>query len=248
MKEFRGVFPKLPCIGYFVSCLIYFSKGKAWTGSTLPGTESTGPVYGSIGFIKWWSLIIGSVAQIKSVKGYTLVLISCVGSQMNGHELIRCGGGALAVAGWAHSGVPWPLTGDGGHGGYGSPFLQGFFLRLRNDMGAIPSGRWGRSSLWLGRHRGAPPVNLRLQDWDGKLAGVHLSLLCQFNSSNWRWKSSSMATYGSLCSSTCGWKSEHNRPVSIGVLVPTHSGLSFLTILSRSQLQIAADKEESKRG
>jgi hypothetical protein len=89
MKVFRGVFVKLSCAGYFLN---YFSKEKAWT-------ESMGPVNGSIEFIKRWSSITGSVVQIKSAKGYALVLISCIGSQMNGHELIRWGGGALAAVG-----------------------------------------------------------------------------------------------------------------------------------------------------
>jgi hypothetical protein len=128
---------------------------------------------------------------------------------------------------------------------YGFGMTQGTrFTNLGQRRRAIPSGRRWRSSLWLGWHRGGPSVNLRLQEWDEKLVGVHLSLLCWFNSSMWQWKSSSMATYGSSCSSTCGQKSKHNRSVFIGILVPTCRGLGFLTILSRSQLQIAADKEE----
>jgi hypothetical protein len=99
MKEFRAIFAKLPCVGYFLNYLNYFSKEKAWTGSTVPWTESTWPVYGSIGFIKQWPLITESVFQIKSAKGYALVLISGVGSQMNDHDLIQWGGGALAAAG-----------------------------------------------------------------------------------------------------------------------------------------------------
>jgi hypothetical protein len=51
--------------------------------------ESTRPVYGSIEFIKPWPSITGSEVQIKLVKGYALVLISCAGSLMNDHELIR---------------------------------------------------------------------------------------------------------------------------------------------------------------
>jgi hypothetical protein len=104
-----------------------------WTRSTVPWTESTGPIYGSIGFIKWWSLIIGSV-----------FLISCIGSQMNDHELIRWGGGALVRRGRAHGGAPWLLTGDGGHGGYGAPFTMGFLptaLEWRGELVSLTLGR-----------------------------------------------------------------------------------------------------------
>jgi hypothetical protein len=108
MKESRGVFAKLSCVGYFLN---YFSKEKAWTRSTVPWTESIGPVYASIEFIKRWPSITGSVVQIKSVKGYALVLISCVGSQMNDHELIQWGGGNLAAAGagsrWGAMAAHW---------------------------------------------------------------------------------------------------------------------------------------------
>jgi hypothetical protein len=99
MKEFRGVFCKIVVCRLFLNYLNYFSKEKEWTRSTVPWTKSTGPVYGSIGFIKRWSLITGSVVQIKSVKQYALVLISCVGSQTNDHESIRWGGGALVAMG-----------------------------------------------------------------------------------------------------------------------------------------------------
>jgi hypothetical protein len=36
--------------------------------------------------------------------------------------------------------------------------------------------------------RGIPPINLRLQELDRKLAGVHLLLLGRFNGSKWWWK------------------------------------------------------------
>jgi hypothetical protein len=51
-----------------------------------------------------------------------------------------------------------------------------------------------------------------------------------------------------VCSSTCGWKAELERPVYKGVLVPTQRGLGVLPILSPSRLQIAADTETSGRG
>jgi hypothetical protein len=57
-----------------------------------------------------------------------------------------------------------------------------------------------------------------------------------------------VVTKGSMCSSTCGWKSELERPVYIWVLVPTHRGLGVLPILSPSQLQIVVDTEKSGRG
>jgi hypothetical protein len=37
-------------------------------------------VHGSIRLIKRWALVTESMVQIRSVKGYALVLISCVGS------------------------------------------------------------------------------------------------------------------------------------------------------------------------
>jgi hypothetical protein len=193
-------------------------------------------------------------------KGYALVLISCIGSQMNGHGLIRWGGGTLAAAGaasrwgvmaahrrwvarWQRYSIHYTVS------SYGFGTTWGIqFTNLGQRRRAIPSGRWWCSSLWLGRRWGSPLVNLQLPEWDENLAGVHLSFLCWFKSSNWRWKLSSMATYGSTCSPTCGQKSKHNRSVFIGGLVPMRRGFDFLMILSRSRLQIAADKEESKRG
>jgi hypothetical protein len=52
----------------------------------------------------------------------------------------------------------------------------------------------------------------------------------------------------SVCSSTCGWKSELEHLVYIGVLVPTRRGLRVLSILSPSRLQITADTEKLGRG
>jgi hypothetical protein len=51
-----------------------------------------------------------------------------------------------------------------------------------------------------------------------------------------------------MCSLTCHWKSELERPVYIGVLIPTRRGFRVLPILSPSRLQIAADTENSGRG
>jgi hypothetical protein len=206
MKEFRCVFTKLPCVGYFLNYLNYFSKEKAWTRSTVPLTESTGPVYGSLGFIKRWSSITGSVVQINSDKGYALVPILCVSSQMNDYVLIRWGGGALAVVGassrqgamathqrWVAQRLRCSI--HYGVSSYGFGTTRGArFTNLGQRRWAIPSGQRRRSSLWLGRCRGAPPVNLWLQERDEKLVGVHLSLLCRFNSSKWWRKWSSMAT------------------------------------------------------
>jgi hypothetical protein len=50
-----------------------------------------------------------------------------------------------------------------------------------------------------------------------------------------------------VCSSTCGWKSELEHPVYIGVLVSTRRGLGVLPILSPSRLQITVDTEKSGR-
>jgi hypothetical protein len=51
-----------------------------------------------------------------------------------------------------------------------------------------------------------------------------------------------------VCSSTCGWKSQFERLVYIGVLVRTHRGLRVLPTLSPNRLQIAADMEKSGTG
>jgi hypothetical protein len=184
---------------------IIFPKKKREPGLQFhepsPRGRSTSPE-----FIKWWSSITGLVVQIKLVKGYALILISCVGSQMNGHELIRWGGGTLVVVGagsrrcamathwrwvarWLRCSIHYGVS------SYGFRMTRGtHFTNLRQRKWAIPSGRRQRSSLWLGRHWGAPPVNLRLQERDEKLAGIHPSLLCRFNSSKWWQKLSLMAT------------------------------------------------------
>jgi hypothetical protein len=152
MNKFRGVFAKFPCIGYFLNYLNYFSKEKAWTESTVPWTESTGPVYGSIGFIKQWSLITGLVVQTKSVKGYALVLISCIGSQMNGHEFIQWGGGALAVMGADSRRGAMAAHRRWGHGGYGAPFTTWFLPTASEQCGELVSLTLGsRDELyWVG--------------------------------------------------------------------------------------------------
>jgi hypothetical protein len=128
------------------------------------------------------------MVQIKSVKWYVVVLISCVNSQMNGHELIRWGGSTLAAA-WA--GSRWGTLAAHlrwvarrlrcsihyGVSSYGfRTSRRTHFTNLGQWRRAIPSGWWWRSSLRLGRRLGSPPVNLRLQEWDEKLADIHLSL------------------------------------------------------------------------
>jgi hypothetical protein len=176
MKEFKGVFTKLSCVSYFLYYLNYFSKEKVWTDSTVQRTESMGPVYGSIELIKRWPSITGTVVQFKSVKGYALVLISCVGSQMNARELIRWGGDALAAVGagsrrgamaahwrWVARRLRCSIHYRVSSYVFGT--TRGtHFTNLGQQRRAILSGRWQRSSLWLGRRRGAPPVNLQLQE------------------------------------------------------------------------------------